>query len=69
MTYYQSVISQPFVYMEYNIVQGKKVNSKNYECEGFRYVQARECQGPIYLKSALFRTNSCPLVELTKQRI
>ena len=48
--------------MEYSLVEGKKLNSKNYESEGFRYVKARECEGAIYLKCALFRTNSCPCI-------
>ena len=48
--------------MKYSIVEGKKLNSRNYECEGFRYVQARECQGFISLKCALFSTNSCPCI-------
>ena len=61
MTNYLFVISQPFVYMEYSIAEDKKLNSKIMS-EGFRYVQARECQGSIYLKCALFRTNSCPCI-------
>ena len=45
--------------MEYFLVEGKKLNSTNYECEGFRYVKSRECETTIYLKCALFRTLSC----------
>ena len=48
--------------MEYSVIEGKKLNSKNYESEGFRYVKARECEGSIYIKCALFRTNSCPCI-------
>ena len=45
--------------MEYSLVEGKKLNSTNYESEGFRYVKSRECETTIYLKCALFRTHSC----------
>ena len=45
--------------MEYSLVEGKKLNSTNYESEGFRYVKSRECETTIYLKYALFRTHSC----------
>ena len=48
--------------MEYSVIEGKQLNSKNYESEGFRYVKARECEGSIYIKCALFRTNSCPCI-------
>ena len=48
--------------MEYSVAEGRKLNSKNYASEGFRYVKARECEGAIYLKCALFKTNSCPCV-------
>ena len=48
--------------MEYSVIEGKKLNSKNYESEGFRYVKTRECEGSIYIKCALFRTNSCPCI-------
>ena len=34
--------------MEYSVIEGKELNSKNYESEGFRYVKARECEGSIY---------------------
>ena len=44
---------------EYSLVEGKKLNSNNYECQGFRYVKSRECETAIYLKYALFRTHSC----------
>ena len=42
--------------MEYSLVEGKKLNSNNYECQGFRYVKSRECETAIYLKCALFRS-------------
>ena len=45
--------------MEYSLVEGKKLNSNNYQCEGVRYVKCRDCETTIYLKCALFRTNSC----------
>ena len=45
--------------MEYSLVEGKKLNSNNYGCEGFHYVKCREYATTIYLKCALFRTNSC----------
>ena len=45
--------------MEYSLVEGKKLNSNNYGCEGFHYVKCREYATTIYLKGALFRTNSC----------
>ena len=41
------------------IVEGKKFNSKNYECQGFRYVKVRESQTSTFLKCALFRTHGC----------
>ena len=45
--------------MEYTIIEGKKLNSTNYGCSGFRCVNARESKLSIYLKCALFRTHSC----------
>ena len=48
--------------MEYSVVEGKKLNSINYECEGFRYVKSRECENSIYLRCALFRKHSYPSI-------
>ena len=48
--------------MEYSLVEGKKLNSNNYECQGFRYVKSRVCETSIYLKRAVFRTHSCPSI-------
>ena len=45
--------------MEYSTIEGKKLNSSNYECQGFRYVKSREYGNSIYFKCALFRSNSC----------
>ena len=52
----------PFAFsfiMEYSIIEGKKLNSTNYECQGFRYVKSGEYGNSIYTKCALFRSNSC----------
>ena len=35
------------------------MNSKNYECQGFRYVKVRESQTSTFLRCALFRTHGC----------
>ena len=48
--------------MDYSVVEGKKLNSINYECEGYRYVKFRECENSIYLRCALFRKLSCPSI-------
>ena len=45
--------------MEYSIIEGKKLNSTNYECQGFRYVKSGEYGNSIYTNCALFRSNSC----------
>ena len=45
--------------MEYSIIEGKKLNSINYECQGFRHVKCGEYGNSIYIKCALFRSNSC----------
>ena len=45
--------------MEYSIVEGKILNSKNYECQGYWYVKVRESPNSIFLNCALFRTHSC----------
>ena len=48
--------------MEYSLIEGKKIHSKNYECQSFRYVKSREFGDSIYLKCALFRTKSCTCI-------
>ena len=45
--------------MEYSLIEGKKLNSNNYECQSFRYIKSREHGNSIYLKCSLFRNNSC----------
>ena len=45
--------------MDYTIIEGKKLNSMNFGCNGFRYVKVRESDSSIYRKCALFRTHSC----------
>ena len=45
--------------MEYTTVEGKRLSSKNYYSQGFRYVKSRESSTIIYLKCALFRSHSC----------
>ena len=45
--------------MEYSIIEGRKLNSTNYECQSFRYVKSGEYGNSIYTKCALFRSNSC----------
>ena len=47
------------IFMEYSIVEGKILNSNNYECQRYRYVKVRESPNSIFLKCALFRTHSC----------
>ena len=46
--------------MEYTTVEGKRLSSKNYHSQGFRYVKSRESSTTIYLKCGLFRSHSCP---------
>ena len=46
--------------MEYTTVEGKRLSSKNYYSQGFRYVKSRESANIIYQKCALFRSQSCP---------
>ena len=50
---------QKKIKMEYSVIEGKKLNSNNYECQGFLYVKSREHGDSIYLKCALFRIKSC----------
>ena len=38
---------------------GKRLSSKNYFSQGFRYAKSRESSTIIYLKCALFRSHSC----------
>ena len=38
--------------MEYTLVEGKKLNSNNYERQGLRYVKSRVCETSIYLECA-----------------
>ena len=45
--------------MVYSLIEGKKLFSNSYECQCFRYMKSREHGNSIYLKCALFRTNSC----------
>ena len=58
--YFESYLLQfSCFFMEYSIVEGKILNSKNYECQGYRYVKVRESPNSIFLKCALFRTHRC----------
>ena len=45
--------------MKYSLVEGKKLNSNNYECECICYVKTRESETCIYLECALIRTHPC----------
>ena len=41
--------------MEYKIIEGKKLGSRNFECEGYRYTLSSQSKTSIYLRCTLWR--------------
>lgn len=48
--------------MEYKIIEGKKLGSQNFECQGYLYIQSRQTETSIYLRCTLWRCGEklCP---------
>ena len=41
--------------MEYKIIEGKKLGSRNFECEGYRFTLSSQSETSIYLRCTLWR--------------
>ena len=45
--------------MEISIEEGKRLNSSNYICNGYRYTKYREVNEEIYLRCSLAKRYAC----------